>query len=1007
MTSKQSFFLSFAAAPIRHKPEQAAGWLRTTFPALRIAYTAPAIRNAGTAEEIGTLAHGEHQGHDARTHLAARPALLPRVLVLVALAMALAAPTVCWPAPPPKASQYYEDALVRYEKKDLAGAIIQVKNALQIDNAMLQGHLLLGRALLQNSELAAAEVALLEALRLGVNRAEVAPQLAQVYLGQGKHKQIFERPEVRLEGLPTDVRMRMLLLRSVASSDLGDPHEAMRAVEEARAIDPKSADSWIAEVPIRIRNRQFPAANAAAERALSLAPDAPEAWYQKATVHHVTGDIPQALAAYDRVLKENPDHIEARIARAGVYIDQGRFAEAAVDVEELRRVSPKEPRAAYLRALLAERDNRPEEVKKALGEVTALIDPVPLDFIRYRPQFLMLNGLAHFGLNQNEKAREYLEAFQRFQGNTAAAKLLAQLYLNDGRTDRAIEVLEAYLKVQSADGQAMILLGTALMERGQNARAISLMRQALQTRDAPEFRTLLGLNLIRTGQAAGGVAELEAAWAKNRTQTQAGTALVSLYLQVGQAKKAIEVAESLVKQQPANALFHNLLGVAKRQAGDRAGAKVAFEQATKLDGAFVAPKLNLARIEIADKAYDAAGQRLSAILKANEKNSEALFEMAVLSERQGKTSDALGWLKKAVDHSRPKEARWALALADFQMRQGQPGPALEAAKIATSKSPDNLSVLMVLAQVQLANGDLAGAKNSLATATRVADFDPKRQVAIALLQLRANNLDGASYSLEKALSGQPDFLPAQALMAEIELRRGDVSKAESRARDIVAKRPQLAIGHSLLGDIAVSRGNLSAALDAYRKAHQVEPSTDTLLRLNRAMAGQGQEKQAQQLAEQWLKTHPRDLQVMRILADGYARVGNYMLARTAYEKLISVSPGDGAVLNNLANVLQRLKDPSALKVAEEAVAKSPGNPNAIDTLGWILFQQGQSDRALRLLRDVRLRQPENPVIRYHLAAVLAQSGRRGEAREELEAALKIGRKFDEVHEAEALLSTLK
>jgi len=33
-----------------------------------------------------------------------------------------------------KASKYYEDALVRYEKKDLAGAIIQLKNALQIPN---------------------------------------------------------------------------------------------------------------------------------------------------------------------------------------------------------------------------------------------------------------------------------------------------------------------------------------------------------------------------------------------------------------------------------------------------------------------------------------------------------------------------------------------------------------------------------------------------------------------------------------------------------------------------------------------------------------------------------------------------------------------------------------------------------------------------------------------------------------------------------------------------------
>ena len=70
-----------------------------------------------------------------------------------------------------KASKYYEDALIRYEKKDLDGAVIQLKNALQIDKSMLPVQMLLGKALLQNGDVVAAEVAFLEAIRLGVNRA--------------------------------------------------------------------------------------------------------------------------------------------------------------------------------------------------------------------------------------------------------------------------------------------------------------------------------------------------------------------------------------------------------------------------------------------------------------------------------------------------------------------------------------------------------------------------------------------------------------------------------------------------------------------------------------------------------------------------------------------------------------------------------------------------------------------------------------------------------------------
>jgi tetratricopeptide (TPR) repeat protein len=143
------------------------------------------------------------------------------------------------------------------------------------------------------------------------------------------------------------------------------------------------------------------------------------------------------------------------------------------------------------------------------------------------------------------------------------------------------------------------------------------------------------------------------------------------------------------------------------------------------------------------------------------------------------------------------------------------------------------------------------------------------------------------------------------------------------------------------------------------------------------------------------------------LADGYARTGNFVAAKKAYEGLLKITPDDGPALNNLANVLMRLKDPAAISVAEQAVAKFPGNANAIDTLGWALYLGGQTDKALQLLRDARLRDPAHPEIRFHLATVLAQTGRKNEAREELEAALKGGQNFEWSKDAATLLNSLK
>lgn len=908
-----------------------------------------------------------------------------------------------------KAARFYEDALGRFEKRDMPGAIIQLKNALRIDKNMLPVQVLLGKALLANGEAATAEVALLEALRLGVNRAEVVVPLAEAFIAQGKQKLVMQQPQFNPAGLPPGTQVQVLLLRAAASADLGDARTALKLIDEARAVDNRPPEVWLAEVPVRIRLRQFAEAQVAIERAQPLAPSSAEVRYQKGALLHVQGNLRAAVAAYDAALQSDPRHIEARVARAGIAIDLDQNSEAAKDVAELQRLSPREPRAAYLKALLAERSGNTTAMRSALVEVTSLLDPVPVAFIQYRPQLLMLNGLAHFGLGQRQKAKPYLESFQRVQANSPVSKLLAQIYMSEGNLTSATELLDTYIKAQPGDGQAITLLAGANMAQGRHAKATALIQQAMATNDTTEFRTALGLSLLGSGKTTDAIVPLETAF-KDPSQSQAGVALVGLYLRDGQAAKASAIADKLVKLEPASAGFYNLLGMAQAQVGNLPAAKAAFERAATLDSTLLQPAVNLARVDIAAKAFDSANSRLDAILKADAKNIDAMYEMANLADRRGQPAETLRWLQKASDISGPRDLRPDTSLVELHLRTRAPVLALEAAKRLLSKDVDNLQSQLVYGRAQLANGDVDGAKSTFSGATRFADFDAVQQVQIATLQMAANNAPGAAYSLDKALSNRPDFVPALALMVDVDLRLGAPAKAEQRSRQVLALAPKRAIGHSLLGDVALARGQTAAAVDAYRRAHDAEPSTETLLRLYRTLFRQDGGKPALQLTEQWAKTRPQDTVVRKALADGYASVGNFAAARGHYEGLLKTVPDDAEVLNNLANVLLRLKDPSAIAVAEKALAKDATNANAIDTLGWAMFQTGQPahiDRALQLLRDARLREPGNPAIRYHLAAVLAQFGRKAEARDEVEAALKAGRGFEEQAAAESLLKTLR
>lgn len=907
----------------------------------------------------------------------------------------------------PRAAQFYESALARYDKKDLAGAVIELKNALQHDTRFLPVHVLLGRVLLAQGQAAAAEVSFNEALSLGVSRSEVVVALARALVAQGKQPEVVDAQRMPVDGLPPGVQAQLLLVKAAASGDLGDTRAALKAIEQARPLlPPGSAESWQAEVPVRIRARQFKEAQAALEQARRLAPQDPGVLVQQASLLHVQGQLGAALEAYNKALQADPALVDALVARAGLFIDLKRFDAAAQDVAVLTRDAAVEPRGWYLAAVLAQRDGKAQSVREAYKKITELIDPVPIGVIRYRPQLLMLNGQAHLGLGEPEKAMPYFETFLRLQPATPVAKVLATIYVGQGNIDRAIDTLEHYLRAMPQDAQGTALLASFYMSKGRGARAAELMERALRTRDDAQLHTAYGLSLLGTGQGGDALRQLEAAYRKDPDQTQAGAALVPLYLRAGQPAKALAVADALCKRQPASGGFHNLLGMAKAQARDLPGARAAYLQAIKLGPSLVQARLNLARLEVAAGALDPATALLDEAIRVDPNHTEAMLEQAMLAERRGKSDDTLRWLQRAYDVGGSKDLRASLALVDYQMRTGRTADALKAVKSLHAAAPDSLPVLLALARVQLRNAEAAGARSTLAIAGRLAPFEAPVQVEIALLQLAAQDLPGAAYSLDKALEAKPDDLRAMTVRTEVDIRRGELDKADARAQLIARREPKRAIGTSLLGDVAMARGRTDAALEQYRRAYQLEPSTDTVARLFRAQA-ERDPAGAATVARQWLAKHPKDATMRRQLAEQRVRRGDLAGARAEFELMHQQAPKDPGVLNDLANVLLRQGDAQAGARAEQALALAPTDPNVMDTAGWAALQGGKIDRAIQLLRDARLRDPENPGIRFHLAAALAKSGRNAEARDELTWAIASKFTFDDRREAETLMATLK
>ena len=891
-------------------------------------------------------------------------------------------------ATPEKAAGFYEDALKRFEKDDADGAAIQLKNAIQQDPRMLAAHLLLGKALMRSGDLKASEAAFEEAIKLGVDRSEVALPLAQLYMALGEPKMVIDR--IPTANLSTNVLVPLLSLRGSAYAELGNAQAASKSFEAARTADPMSPEPLIAEVPVLLTAGQTERAAALAAKAIELAPKNGYAWNMRASLKHAALDLKSALADYDRAIQLEPRHLDARVARAALLIDLNRDADALKDLDFLTAIAAKEPRAEYLRALIASRRGETAIVTKAFKEVAALLDSLPARWVASREQYMMVGALAHHGLGNLEKARNYLEIItSRNPRNVAARKLLASIYIKNRDYGRAGPVIDALLKVLPEDPQVLYFAGTLQLSQSRYAQAAELLERAAALSGRGDMTRDLAFSQLGLGRDELGEANLEKALASNPDDSLAGTMLAMLYARRGQSQKAIKTAEQMIKRKPENLTALNFLGTVRVATGDAAAARAAFEQVLVKDANFLPATFNLAKLDVMQGRFDEGRKRLSTVLAKRSDNPDALFELGMLEQQAGRLNDAIRYLKKANESQR-RDTRAGLALIEVQIARKQIDEALVTAKDMAARYPENIGIKLALARGYIAANDPGNAKNLLTGATRIAQYDPELQVTIGRLQLAAGNVDGAAYNVQKALQGKPDDVGAMVLAVEVESQGKNAPKADAALKALIAKHPKRVETPLAAAALAASRGQHGAALVAYRAALALDESTANAINVVFAQVAAGDAAKGVAFLEDWVKKNPNDPLALKALAEVQFRAGMFAPARASYTKALITDPQNAAMLNNLAGVLARLGDPEARATAEKAVKLAPGNPAYADTLGWILVQDGQVEAGLRYLREARLRIPANPEVRFHLAYALAKSGRMAEAREEMTAALANG-----------------
>ena len=393
-------------------------------------------------------------------------------------------------------------------------------------------------------------------------------------------------------------------------------------------------------------------------------------------------------------------------------------------------------------------------------------------------------------------------------------------------------------------------------------------------------------------------------------------------------------------------------------------------------------------------------------MKAQPNSWQAKLALAELDARTGAPSPTVvASLREAVKLG-PSEARPHLVLINNLISTGDAKAALQAAQDAAAALPSSLEIMDAQGRAELAAGDQQRAITTFKKLSGLQPRNPSHELHLAEAYLAAKDRDAATRSLRRAIELQPDMIAPQRALAVLAVQDNRLADALVIARDMQKRNPKDPAGFLLEGEIEAGRKGWDATAAAYRAALQRSPASDTNAKLHSTLLAAGKTADAERLAADWLKSHPKDSAFLYYLGDMALAKEDYAAAESRYRAVLELQPDNALALNNVAWLLVKQGKPGGVVMAERANKLMPDRAPLLDTLATALEADNQLPKAIDAQKRAIVIEPKDASLTLRLAKLYIKGGDKDRARAELEILVKLGDKFPAHAEVATLLKSL-
>ena len=242
---------------------------------------------------------------------------------------------------------------------------------------------------------------------------------------------------------------------------------------------------------------------------------------------------------------------------------------------------------------------------------------------------------------------------------------------------------------------------------------------------------------------------------------------------------------------------------------------------------------------------------------------------------------------------------------------------------------------------------------------------------LGILYQATGELDDAVRLLERARGRRPDDLPTRVRLAEIRIAQGDPAAARQGLLEVLELDPQCALAHFFLGNIANSAGDPAEAIEHYARALELQPqATAVHSPLAVAYSALGDSERAASHLEL------RGRQVVQLLDPLALELGELHVGAVGRIRRGARAQVEGD--------LATARDEYA-----RAVAADPSNPEARQSLGTVLAQQGEIEAAIAEYRAALELTGDSALVLANLGGLLVGTPERDEGIRLLERALQL------------------